>query len=61
MSAPSYSITTLTNQDVEVTITTFEVTTTPLGWTKTGTGPFIFKKSYSANTAETIDFTNNAG
>lgn len=56
---PSYSITTLTNQDVVVTITTNKLINTPAEWSKiTDT---TYQKTYTANASETIGLSDAAG
>jgi len=63
MSAPSYSITTPTNWNVVVTITTTEVNiwATPAGWTRTWTAwAYNFTKTYTTNLTETVTFSDTA-
>ncbi|MDD2565678.1 MAG: Ig-like domain-containing protein [Candidatus Gracilibacteria bacterium] len=62
MSAPSYTTTAPTNQDVVVSIISSEDIAAPSGWTKISFGAFYeFSKTYSVNTVETVVFSDSAG
>ena len=61
MSAVGYSTTAPTAGSVTATVTTSENLTAPSGWTKSGSGPYSYSKSYAANTTEAVVFSDALG
>lgn len=61
MSAVGYSTTAPTAGSVTASVTTSENLTAPSGWTKSGSGPYLFTKSYAANTTEAVVFSDALG
>lgn len=61
MSAAGYSTTLPTSGSVVATITTAEDVAAPSGWTKSGSGPYSFAKTYSSNATESVIFTDSIG
>lgn len=61
MSAVGYSTTSSTAGAVVATVTTSENLNAPSGWTKSGSGPYSFAKSYSTNTTESVVFSDSLG
>ena len=56
-----FSPATLTNQPVVATLTVSEAINTPSGWTSVEGSTIVFTKSYTANTNETVNYTDLAG
>lgn len=61
MSAVGYSTSAPTASAVIATVTTSENLTAPSGWAKSGSGPYSYTKSYSANATESVVFTDALG
>lgn len=61
MSAVGYSTSAPTAGSVVATVTASEDLNAPSGWTKSGTGPYSYSKSYSSNATESVVFSDSLG